>query len=548
MPAAISTKKTHIDPRDLPEIERATMRRIFSFLRPYRRQALLVMSSIVCAALCGAMPPLFLKRIIDQAIPQGRIGLLFLLCGGMALGPLLAGLLGVAQRYLAAFIAEHVMFDLRVQLFRHVQRQSLGYFASAKSGEVVSRVLNDVQGVGHMMQENLVKLLQNAVVFAVSSAVIFSLDWRLALVAFGLLPAFIYPARRVGRTRKTLKRRAQARMAEVTGILMETLSVSGALLLKVFGTEKKETKRLEAQGTRADGHLAAPQPGRPLVPDADEAVRGARARDGVGRGRLAGRARKPAARHRSSRSSRCCESSTRPRRTWRAYTSTSSRRTHTSIASSPCSTSSRPSATRPTPSSFPRSRARSPSGACRSLTAPTSLCSATSTSTSQPGECVAIVGPSGAGKSTLAALVPRLYDPTAGAVLVDGHDIRTLRLKSLRVAHRRRHAGDVPVPRVDSRQPALRAARRRAGGGRAGGARGADPRLHRRPPGRIRDDRRRARLPPVGRRAAAARDRAGAAQEPEDPDSRRGDELARLDQRGADPGGARSPAGRAARA
>ena len=176
MSAAISTKKTKIDPRDLPEIERATMRRIFSFLRPYRRQALLVLASIVCAALCGAAPPLFLKRIVDQAIPQARLGLLFLLCGGMALGPLLAGLLGVAQRYLAAFIAERVMFDLRVTLFRHVQRQSLGYFANAKSGEVVSRVLNDVQGVGHMLQENLIKLLQNAMVFAVSSAVIFSLD------------------------------------------------------------------------------------------------------------------------------------------------------------------------------------------------------------------------------------------------------------------------------------------------------------------------------------------------------------------------------------
>src|SRR5688572_8722416 len=203
----------------MPDIERATLRRIFSFLRPYRRQALLVIGSIVLAALCGALPPLFLKRIVDQAIPQGQLRLLFLLCGGMALGPLLAGLLGVAQRYLAAFIAERVMFDLRVQLFRHVQRQSLNYFANAKSGEVVSRVLNDVQGVGHMMQENLVKLLQYAMVFAVSTAVIFSLDWRLALVAFGLLPAFIYPARRVGQTRKTLKRRAQARMAEVTGIL-----------------------------------------------------------------------------------------------------------------------------------------------------------------------------------------------------------------------------------------------------------------------------------------------------------------------------------------
>ena len=247
MSAAISTKKSVIDPRDIPEIERATLGRIFSFLRPYRRQALLVLGSIVLAALCGALPPLFLKRIVDQAIPQRQLTLLFMLCGGMALGPLLAGLLGVAQRYLAAFIAERVMFDLRVQLFRHVQRQSLNYFANAKSGEVVSRVLNDVQGVGHMMQENLVKLLQNAMVFAVSTAVIFSLDWRLALVAFALLPAFIYPARKVGRTRKALKRRAPARMAEMTGILLETLSVSGALLLKVFGTEKTETKRLKAR-------------------------------------------------------------------------------------------------------------------------------------------------------------------------------------------------------------------------------------------------------------------------------------------------------------
>jgi ATP-binding cassette subfamily B protein len=431
MSAPISTKKTHIEPHDLPEIERATMGRIFSFLRPYRRQAVLVMSSIVCAALCGAMPPLFLKRIVDQAIPQGRVGLLFLLCAGMALGPLLAGLLGVAQRYLAAFIAEHVMFDLRVQLFRHVQRQSLGYFASAKSGEVVSRVLNDVQGVGHMMQENLIKLLQNAVVFAVSSAVIFSLDWRLALVAFGLLPAFIYPARRVGQTRKKLKRRAQARMAEVTGILMETLSVSGALLLKVFGTEKKETRRLEAKARELmDVSLRHNLVGRwfqmlmKLFEELGPVMVWAAGGWLIVRGNL--------------KLGTIVAFVALLRKLYAPASDLAG--VHVDVVTSYAyfdrifAVLDLEPAIRNAPDAIKLPEIK---GAItfRNLSfsyGPDEPLLRDIDLDIRPGECIAIVGPSGAGKSTLAALVPRLHDPTAGAVLVDGHDVRTLRLKSLR--------------------------------------------------------------------------------------------------------------------
>ena len=431
MPAVLSTKKSVIDPRDLPDIERATMRRIFSFLRPYRRQALLVIGSIVLAALCGALPPLLLKRVIDQAIPQGRLNLLFLLCGGMALAPLLAGLLGVAQRYLAAFIAERVMFDLRVQLFRHVQRQSLNYFASAKSGEVVSRVLNDVQGVGHMMQENLVKLLQNAMVFAVSTAVIFSLDWRLALVAFALLPAFIYPARKVGRTRKALKRRAQARMAEMTGILLETLSVSGALLLKVFGTEKKETKRLKERARELmEVSLRHNLVGRwfqmlmKLFEELGPVMVWAAGGWLVVRGSV-------------------------PLGTIVAFVALLRKLyspasdlagVHVDVVTSYAyfdrifavldlepTIRNAPDAIR-----LPEIEGGvSFKGVSFSYRAEEPLLRDIELDIA-PGERVAIVGPSGAGKSTLSALVPRLYDPNEGAVLVDGHDVRTVRLRSLR--------------------------------------------------------------------------------------------------------------------
>jgi len=429
--AAISTKKSVIDPRDIPDIERATLGRIFVFLRPYRRQALLVLGSIILAALCGALPPLFLKRIVDHAIPERQLKLLFLLCGGMALGPLVAGLLGVAQRYLAAFIAERVMFDLRVQLFRHVQRQSLNYFASAKSGEVVSRVLNDVQGVGHMMQENLVKLLQNAMVFAVSTAVIFSLDWRLALVAFALLPAFIYPARKVGRTRKALKRRAQARMAEVTGILLETLSVSGALLLKVFGTEKKEARRLKAQARELMevslrhnlvgrwfqmlmklfeelGPVMVWAAGGWLVVRGDVQLGTIVAFVALLR-KLYSPASDLAGVHVDVVTSY-------------AYFD----RIFAVLDLEPAIRNA-PDAIR-LPEIDGGVTLRGVSFSYRPeepLLRDIDLDIA-------PGERVALVGPSGAGKSTLAALVPRLYDPTAGAVLVDGHDVRGVRLKSLR--------------------------------------------------------------------------------------------------------------------
>ena len=240
-----STRRSHIDPSDLPEVQRATLRRILSYLRPYRRSAMLVVASILAGALFGLVPPLCIKRIVDHALPLHRRGELLLLCGGMIAGPLLAGLLGVVQRYLAALIAERVMYDLRLQLFRHVQKQSLTYFTRARPGEVVSRVLNDVQGVGQMLRDNLVKAIQNAAILSTAIVAILWLDWRLSLIALGLLPAFVLPTRRVGRKRKALKRGAQRALAEVTGVLLETLSVSGALLLKVSGTEDHEAARLE---------------------------------------------------------------------------------------------------------------------------------------------------------------------------------------------------------------------------------------------------------------------------------------------------------------
>jgi ATP-binding cassette subfamily B protein len=427
-----TTRRSHIDPRDLPAFQQATLRRILTYLRPYRAHTVLVVVAIVIIAGLGIVPSLCIKQIVDLAIPRhDRDGLLLLVIA-MIVAPLLAGLLGVVQRYLAAYIAEHVMFDLRNELFRHVQAQSLSYFMTAKPGEVVSRVLNDVQGVGQMLQDNLVKLLQNALIVLTAICAIVWLDWRLSIVALALLPAFIVPTRTIGQRRKALKRSAQASLAEVTGVLLETLSVSGALLVKVSGSEAHEAARLETKTRELmDVSLRHNLVGRwfqmmmkffeELGPALVFAVGGWFVMSGdaqlgtvVAFVALLRRLYSPAADLAGVRVD--------------VMTSYAYFDRIFSVLD-----------IEPTIKDAPGARPLSEiTGALRFehvSFAYEELADVTLDDIDvdiRPGQCVALVGRSGAGKSTLAALVPRLYDPTAGRVLIDGHDVRDVTLASLR--------------------------------------------------------------------------------------------------------------------
>jgi ATP-binding cassette, subfamily B, bacterial len=412
-------------------IERVTLGRILSYFRPYRRQVALVMSSIGLGALAGGMPPLFIKRIVDHAIPNHRVSELAWLCAGMVLGPLLAGLLGVAHKYLAAWIGEQVMYDLRLELFAHVQRQSLAFFANAKPGEVISRVLTDVQGIGQALQDNLVKLLQNALTLTVTVVLLLVLDWRLALVALSALPLFVFPARKVGRQRKQLKKQTQARMAELTGILMETLSVSGVLLIKVFGARKRETRRLreKAQELQA-ASLRQNLVGRwfqmlmklfeDLGPALVYGVGGYLViRGEVGLGTVLAFVALLK----------------------KLYSPASDLAgVHVDIVTSygyferVLAVLDLEPAIKNAPDAVTLEEVQ---GALKFENVSFSYGDEQATLSNidldiAPGESVAVVGPSGAGKSTLAALTLRLYDPSAGRILLDGHDYRQIKLKTLR--------------------------------------------------------------------------------------------------------------------
>jgi len=429
-PLLVSAKKTKLDTDELPEVGRRTLRQVLAYLKPYRSRAVAVAAIMVVSALLNLTPPLLVKRIIDHAIPERRIGLLFALSAGMIVGPLLAGLLQIGQRYLATAIGEGVMMDLRLQVFRHLQRLPLRYFADAPPGEVISHVLNDVQGVGSVVSGTMVRVVESAFVFASTTALVLALDWRLGLVALALLPLFMVPTRRVGRRRKALKRRAQRALAELTGILAETLSISGVLLLKVFGAEPHAARQLEAKSSELR-ELSIHQSllGRwfqmllGLFESAGPALVFAAGGLLVITGHMA--------------LGTIVAFVTVLKRLYGSLTQLAS--VHVDVVTSFAYFDRVFAVLAVEPTIADRPGARPlvrPRGAISfrgvDLAHDRAACLRDVTLTIEPGQTIGIVGPSGAGKSTLAALIPRLYDPTRGQVLIDGRDAREYTLTSLR--------------------------------------------------------------------------------------------------------------------
>ena len=260
MSQLISTKKSYIDPRDLPSVDRATLRRVFGSLRPYRLRGFVVLGLLVVVAGLGLLPPLLIKQVVDVAIPAHRSVLLVLLCAGMVLGPLLAGLLGVLQKMLTTRTSEQVMLDLRVQLFSHLQAQPLSYFTKVRPGEALSRVLNDVQGAGGALASTLVSVASNLVTLTLALVTVLWLDWRLALLALVLMPVYVIPTRRVGRRRKGAE-------AVLPGV--------GGPADRSARRDALDLGRAAGQGVRHRGHRDRPRAGQGAAADGRQRQAGA---------------------------------------------------------------------------------------------------------------------------------------------------------------------------------------------------------------------------------------------------------------------------------
>jgi len=238
----------HDKEADQPEISRELLLRVWKFAQPYWLAVFGLLITILLISGLSLISPLLYRNLIDYAIPSGDITRLNLLAIGMIGIPLLNGIIGVWQRRLNSQIGEGVIFDLRSALYAHLQHMSLRFFTQTRTGELMSRLNNDVIGAQRAISNTTVSIASNIVSLVATLAIMFALEWRLTLLGLAVLPLFILPARRIGKLLRELSRKSMEFSAEMNATLSETLNISGALLVKLFGREQRELERFRKDG------------------------------------------------------------------------------------------------------------------------------------------------------------------------------------------------------------------------------------------------------------------------------------------------------------
>jgi ATP-binding cassette subfamily B protein len=449
--------------RDRPQLSWALVRRVWGYAQPYRLQILGLLITILAITGLSLIPPLLYRDLIDNAIPNQDLTRLTLLALGMIGIPVINALIGVVQRYLSASVGESLIADLRNALFDHLQHMSMRFFTHAKTGELMSRLNSDVVGAQSAVTSTFVTIISNIVTVVATLFIMISLDWRLTLLSVGILPFFIWPTRRVGRILRDVRRESMELNAKMNALMNETLNVSGALLVKLFGRQADETGKFsERSGQVAAIGVRSALIGRwffiglGLVSAIGTAlvfwVGGYLVIVGVFTigtivafsaylNQLYGPL--------SAMSNAHIEFATSMVSFERVF----------EILDLPLEIADKPDAVELkdvagevkfnnvtfsyTAGGDGGARAlglsseRSPNGSSDISSAGSARVSSRSMAIEnisfaiQPGQLVPLVGPSGAGKTTITYLLPRLYDPTSGQICLDGHDLRDVALKSL---------------------------------------------------------------------------------------------------------------------
>ncbi len=217
--------------------------RIARLFKPYRARLGSVLALIGLSAGLSMVSPFLLRAVLDQAIPDRDTALLTWLVAGMVAISIATGALGVAQTWLSNLVGQRVMHDLRAAVYRHLQRLSLAFFTRTRTGEVQSRIANDIGGVQNVVTSTATSIVSNVTTVLATIVAMFALDWRLAAFSLALLPFFVWLTRRVGRERKRITAERQGRLADMSSLVAESLSVSGILLGKTMGRAPELAER-----------------------------------------------------------------------------------------------------------------------------------------------------------------------------------------------------------------------------------------------------------------------------------------------------------------
>ncbi len=232
-----------------PKVTRALLARVFSYLKPYGRYLALVLVCIAAASFFTLLPSILTGRIIDEGLVKRDLPALVKYIALSLAVTLGANLIGVAESYVNTWIAQHITYDMRNQMYAHLQRMSQRFFTTNNQGDVITRMTSDIDGVQQVITSTFTSILSNAITLIIAMIAMFRKNWILALIGIVIVPLFTLPTRRAGKTRWKYANESQACNDEINGILNETLSVSGQLLSKLFGKEKREYDRyVDANG------------------------------------------------------------------------------------------------------------------------------------------------------------------------------------------------------------------------------------------------------------------------------------------------------------
>lgn len=234
-----------------PTNHRATLKRVMTYFRPYRRKWLIILLCILCTSVLSVLPPKCVAVIVDNAIPAKDGMLLALMACAMFGLAIVNGLFGVIQQTLAAKVGQSIVFDMRNELYRRLQLMSLHFYTSTRSGDIVSRINNDTGAVQGVTSGTIVQIATNICLLVSTSVMMFSMNWRLTLLAVSVVPLFYLPSKIVGGIRRRLSTETQESQATMVSFLNERLHVGGSLLMNIFGQRKADA----GEFTKINGHL-----------------------------------------------------------------------------------------------------------------------------------------------------------------------------------------------------------------------------------------------------------------------------------------------------
>ena len=236
---------TEEEKANAPKVTKELLKRIFSYLTPHWKMLTVALLCVVLSSIFTLLPSILTGKIIDEGLIGQNMGkLVFYIVFSLAV-MLAANLIGVAESYVNTWIAQHISFDMKLSMYRHLQRMSQRFFTTSNQGDIITRMTSDVDGVQRVITDTFSSILSNSITLVVALVAMFQKNWILATLGIVIVPLFTLPMRKAGKRRWSLTRESQAVNDEINGILNETMSVSGQLLVKLFGREKHEYARYQ---------------------------------------------------------------------------------------------------------------------------------------------------------------------------------------------------------------------------------------------------------------------------------------------------------------